>query len=170
MKILKNKGLIFFGITAIALAVTLFSCSFPQLPPGSNPTVEVWLTLADGSKKLAHEADLTFAAGPGTGTVLNVNPSILYQRLEGVGAAMTDSSAWLIHTKLTEDQRKTLMANLFTRTDDGIGLSYLRLPLGASDFALNSYTYDDLPQGQTDPTLAHFSISHDTAYIIPVLQ
>jgi glucosylceramidase len=170
MKLLTNKKLIGFGIIAIALAMTLFSCSLPQSPPGSNVSVEVWLTLADGSKKLSHEADLAFTAGPGTGTVLNVNPNILYQRLEGVGAAMTDSSAWLIHTKLTEDQRKTLMEKLFTRIGDGIGLSYLRLPMGASDFALNSYTYDDMPTGQTDPTLANFSISHDTAYIIPTLK
>src|SRR5262245_57490402 len=102
MKILTNKRLISFGVTAIALAVILFGCSLPQASPGSNASVEVWLTLADGSKKLSHEADLAFTAGPGTGTVINVNPNTLYQRLEGVGAAMTDSSAWLIHTKLTE--------------------------------------------------------------------
>lgn len=171
MKFLTTKRPLGLGtITAITLAATLVSCSLPQTPPGSNASVEVWLTLADGSKKLAQEAKLAFTDGPGTGTVVNVNPNILYQRLEGVGAAMTDSSAWLIHTKLTPDQRDALMKNLFTRTGDGIGLNYLRLPMGASDFALNSYTYDDLPKGQTDPTLANFSISHDTAYIIPVLQ
>jgi len=171
MKFLTTKGLIGLGIiAAVALAVILFSFTLRTTPRASNECVEVWLTLADGSKKLAPEADLDFTAGPGTGTVVNVNPNTLYQRLEGVGGAMTDSSAWLINTKLTPVQRKALMDNLFTRTGGGIGLSYLRLPMGASDFALKSYTYDDLPTGQTDPTLANFSISHDTAYILPVLQ
>src|SRR5437773_2799400 len=115
MKLLTNRKLIGLGIIiVIALAMTLFSCSLSQTPPGSNANVEVWLTLADGSKKLAQEANLTFAAGPGAGTVVNVNPNLLYQRLEGVGAAMTDSSAWLIHTKLTTAQREALLNNLFT--------------------------------------------------------
>jgi glucosylceramidase len=27
-----------------------------------------------------------------------------------------------------------------------------------------------MPSGQTDPGLTHFSVAHDTAYIIPVLR
>ena len=46
---------------------------------------------------------------------------------------------------------------------NGIGLGFLRNPMGASDLARNSYTYDDMPAGQTDPTLAHFTIAHDLA-------
>ena len=44
--------------------------------------------------------------------------------------------------------------------------------MGASDFTRNGtpYTYDDLPPGQTDPNLAHFSIAHDEAYILPALR
>ena len=44
--------------------------------------------------------------------------------------------------------------------------------MGASDFSATGvpYTYDDLPAGQTDPTLAGFSIAHDLAYVIPALQ
>jgi glucosylceramidase len=42
--------------------------------------------------------------------------------------------------------------------------------MGASDFALSDYTYDDVPAGQTDVDLARFSIEHDRAYILPVLK
>src|SRR5688572_21555675 len=168
MKLLTNQGWVGRGVIAMVILAVILSNFTPRTAAiASNESVEVWLTLEDGSKKLVQEADLEFTAGPGTGTVLNVDPGTMYQRFEGAGAAMTDSSAWLIDTKLSTSQRDALMNNLFTRTDDGIGLSYLRLPLGASDFALNSYTYDDMPAGQTDPTLANFSISHDTAYIIP---
>lgn len=157
-------------IAVIILAVTLLNLIPRTSAVAANENVQVWLTLADGSKKLVQESDLNFTAGSGSGTVITVNPSTLYQKFEGAGAAMTDSSAWLIANKLSAPQRTALMNNLFTRSGDGVGISYLRVPMGASDFALNSYTYDDMPTGQTDPTLANFSTSHDDAYIIPSLQ
>ena len=62
------------------------------------------------------------------------------------------------------------MNNLFDPSS-GIGLSLLRTPMGATDFnASGNYSYDDMPAGQTDPTLAGFSIEHDEAYIIPALK
>jgi glucosylceramidase len=53
----------------------------------------------------------------------------------------------------------------------GLGLSYLRQPMGASDFVAGPhYTYDDVPAGQTDFALRHFSIAHDRAEILPLLR
>ena len=59
--------------------------------------------------------------------------------------------------------------DLFTRNGGGIGLSFMRIPMGASDIALSVYSFDDMPVGQTDPTLANFSIAHDQAYILPLI-
>ncbi len=133
--------------------------------------IEVWLTLGDKSKLLSDEPGLTFTPGtPASGHTIRVDPGVLYQQFEGAGAAMTDSSAWLIMNKLRGPARRELLQNLFTRHGSGIGLSYLRVPMGASDFALQDYTYDDLPAGQTDPALEHFSIEHDKAYILPALK
>jgi glucosylceramidase len=87
----------------------------------------------------------------------------------GFGASLTDSSAWLIYNKMSSSQRNQLMTNLFD-LNNGIGLDFLRQPIGGSDLALNEYTYDDVPSGQSDPNLNNFSISHDTAYIVPLLQ
>ena len=62
------------------------------------------------------------------------------------------------------------MQQLFSPTA-GIGLSFLRPPMGATDFAVNgNYSYNDVPAGQTDPQLVQFSIGHDTPYIIPLLR
>ncbi len=62
------------------------------------------------------------------------------------------------------------MKHLFDLTN-GIGISFVRIPMGASDLSVNGpYSYDDLPPGKTDPTLSKFSINHDTAYIIPILK
>jgi glucosylceramidase len=53
----------------------------------------------------------------------------------------------------------------------GIGVSALRQPIGSSDFTDEPhYTYDDMPAGQTDFALAHFSIAHDRAQILPLLR
>jgi glucosylceramidase len=90
--------------------------------------------------------------------------------MDGFGASLTDSAAWLVSNKLTAAQQTALWQSLFSPTA-GIGISFLRQPMGASDFsASGNYSYDDLPAGQTDTNLANFSIAHDTRYIIPLLQ
>jgi len=53
---------------------------------------------------------------------------------------------------------------------NGIGLGFLRNPMGASDLARGNYTYDDMPSGQTDASLAHFTISHDLADVVPLTK
>jgi glucosylceramidase len=88
----------------------------------------------------------------------------------GFGAALTDSSAWLMQNRMNATQRGALLDELFS-SSGGIGINYLRLPMGASDFTASGfYTYNDLPAGQTDLTQSQFSVAHDEAYIIPLLQ
>src|SRR5439155_1557386 len=52
----------------------------------------------------------------------------------------------------------------------GLGLSFTRLTIGASDFSLHQYSYDDMPAGQTDSSLAHFSNDSNQAYVLPTVQ
>ena len=82
---------------------------------------------------------------------------------------MSDAAAYLIQTKLNATQREALLQDLFGR-DPGIGLSFVRIPMGASDFSRAHYSYDDRPAGETDSTLAHFSIDVDRAEKIPALK
>lgn len=100
---------------------------------------------------------------------ITVNGAKKYQTIDGFGASLTDSSAWLLYTKLTPAQRNETMHQLFD-PKSGIGLNFIRQPMGASDLALNDYSYDDMPAGQSDPDLKHFSIDHDNAYILPSLR
>jgi len=60
------------------------------------------------------------------------------------------------------------MNDLFTRTGNGIGLGFMRTPMGASDIARTQYSYDD-NGGLADPTLANFSVAHDTTDVIPII-
>src|SRR5260221_1112903 len=136
----------------------------------AGPTVQVWLTTSDGSNRLTPQANLTFGSNTGNSWTMTVNESQELQQMDGFGAAITDSSAWLIYNKMSTSQRNALMQQLFD-PNQGIGISFVRIPMGASDFSVNGpYSYDDLPAGQTDPNLNNFSISHDLAYIIPILQ
>lgn len=92
-----------------------------------------------------------------------------FQEMDGFGASFTDSSAYLIHQILSEEQREKLMIRLF-HPQDGIGLSVIRNPMGASDYARTVYSYNDLPEGETDPDLVRFSIAHDEEDVIPLTR
>ncbi|MEK3759342.1 glycoside hydrolase family 30 beta sandwich domain-containing protein [Paenibacillus sp. FSL P4-0338] len=107
-------------------------------------------------------------AGRVTVTV-DIDASKTYQEMDGFGASFTDSSAYLIHQVLDAGQRTEVMQKLFD-PQEGIGLSFLRNPMGASDYARTVYSYNDLPEGGSDPELARFSIAHDEADIIPLVQ
>ena len=138
------------------------------------PTVQVWLTTTDGTNHLTRQSDIQFGSSSGSASTINVDDTQQLQQMDGFGAAVTDSSAWLIYNHMSASQRTALMTNLFgidPSNPTSIGLSFVRIPMGASDFSVTgAYSYDDLPAGQTDPTLAKFSIAHDTSYILPVLQ
>lgn len=136
--------------------------------PVFGQTVHVSQTNPDQSALLSPETPLTFVPGTGSALNINVDDTVRYQTLDGVGASFTDSAAYLMWEKLTPAQRSAVMQDLFGV--NGIHLSFLRQPMGATDLALSNYTYDDVAPGETDPTLAQFSIAHDQAYILPTIK
>ena len=135
--------------------------------------VHAWLTTGDRAKLLARETDLNFVpdSAPGSRRVptIDVDATTTYQQMVGFGAAMTDASAYLIMHRMPARHRDALMLDLFGR-DSGIGLSFIRVPMGASDFSLRHYSYDDMPKSESDSALIHFSIDDDRAEKIPLLQ
>jgi glucosylceramidase len=118
---------------------------------------------------LEEKTPIHFASERAPELTIQVDDQISYQPIEGFGASLTDSSAWLLKTYLTDDQRKEALRKLFDPTV-GIGLNLLRQPMGASDFALDDYSYDDMPFGSSDPDLQNFSIQKDQRYVIPILR
>jgi glucosylceramidase len=142
------------------------------------PPVQVVQTDAGLSQEMAPQPQIPFSAPPPPGMpVLDVNDQVRYQRFAGIGAAMTDSSAWLIYNKMSSSQRAALMQDLFGQTGTGlpappIHLNFLRVGVAATGAmtVTPAYSYDDMPAGQTDPNLTNFSVSHDLPYIIPTLQ
>jgi glucosylceramidase len=147
--------------------------SDPGGGPGPVPTgdpVEVYVTTPSASRLLGQDTDVRFRDGQASGvTVLAVDTATQYQEMVGFGASLTDASTWLIQTKLAPAARQSLIQELFGR-NPGLGFSFTRLDMGASDFSRSHYSYDDVPAGETDPTLARFSIDADRAETIPVVK
>jgi glucosylceramidase len=152
-------------ICLVLAAVVALACATPAFADGSG--VRAWLTTGDRTSLLAEQPPGALGApDPGAPTIA-VDPGRSYQRIEGLRASITDSSAHLI---ARSPDRDAIMRSLFDPRD-GLGLSYLRQPMGASDFVAGPhYTYDDVPAGQTDFRLKDFSIAHDRDEILPLLR
>jgi glucosylceramidase len=169
-------------LTRLFLAGALATAGLTGLSAGSaqaaGEPVNIWLTTTSDAKGqvvtrgLQQQTPVNFASGNGgTGTNITVDENTKYQEFSGGGASFTDSAAWLMNSSglLSQATRDATMKKLFSPTD-GIGLSFTRNPMGSSDLARNSYTYDDVPAGQTDPNLAKFTIAHDQADVLPLTK
>ncbi|MEU1210633.1 glycoside hydrolase family 30 beta sandwich domain-containing protein [Nocardia sp. NPDC005825] len=134
--------------------------------------VAVYLTTTDLRTTLQRQPDLEFTTGSiPNGERVVVNPAMTGQVLTaGFGVAMTESSAYLLSDHLPKAQREDVIRKLFSPTE-GIGLSFLRLPIGASDYVVGELgTPDDQPPGGADPSLRDFSIDRDMKYVIPAAR
>ena len=158
---LKPNGIRLFAALLLA-GLTLHAAAAPA-------PVKAWITTGDQSKLLARGPDAAFGAAQPAGVVIDVDPATRYQEMAGFGAAITDASALLIQKRLDPAQRAALMQELFGR-NPGIGLSFTRLTIGASDFSPEHYSFDDMPPGRTDPTLQHFSIEPNRAAVLPTVK
>jgi len=148
---------------AFATALTTGCAAVPQ--PGS-PIAQMWLTTADQAQKLSPQADRQ-SDGPATGDeAVAIDTSKRFQKMHGFGAAITDASAELL-SGLPEAKRKAVMEELFGRGPSGIGLSFTRLTVGASDFSSEHYSYDDSPGNAPDPELKHFTVDYARKYVLP---
>ncbi|TGX54051.1 glycosyl hydrolase [Sphingomonas gei] len=154
---------------ALLLALAITACAPIGRPSATPGAVEVWLTTPDKAALLAQQVSLPFEIGAPPPDAIAVDPAQRYQRMVGFGASITDASAWLIQKRMNAAQRKALLAELFGPAP-GLNFSFTRLTVGASDFSRSHYSYDDVPKGQTDPGLAHFSIAAASVDVLPTAK
>ncbi|MFI1522292.1 discoidin domain-containing protein [Kitasatospora cineracea] len=155
--------------TAAALALGLTGAA-PASPHRPAAAVEVWVTTPDGAELLHQRPSVAFRPGASARTTITVDPTRTFQRMDGFGASITDSSAAVL-SGLPPADRDAALRRLFDPAQ-GIGISMVRQPIGSSDFtaAAAHYTYDDVPAGQSDFALSRFSIAHDEQQILPLLR
>ncbi|MFK8160821.1 MAG: glycoside hydrolase family 30 beta sandwich domain-containing protein [Lewinella sp.] len=178
---LKNTSKALFLLTLIAFL--LFGCGdddilVPTIPMDDDDpmpmeeegTVEVWITNSEASVLLSKSANLlAFEADLTDGIPVDIDTSTVLQTMDGFGAALTGSSAFVLNEHLSATNREALLRELFT-PEDGIGISFMRVTVGASDFSTSDYTYNDRPGGGTDPDQSEFDLGRDLDHLVPVLQ
>jgi glucosylceramidase len=144
----------------------------PKVVPTAHPimpTVNVWLSTEDRRLRLAPQPDMEMSAGDSVPADVVIDIHQKYQSMVGFGAALTDSSAWLLQNKLNGVQRSALLLEMFGPPPN-LNLNMMRLTIGASDFSLQQYTLDDLPFGQVDPPLQHFNVVANLRDVIPTVR
>jgi glucosylceramidase len=143
----------------------------PPPPPPATPTsfVDYWLTKGDQSVLLQKQTKLGFGKISNSFSYIDVDSMQTYQAMDGFGFTLTGGSAYLIN-QLPATQRTALLRELFTTDANAIDVSYLRISIGASDLDATVFSYDDVPTGQTDINLDHFTLDPDKANLIPVLK
>jgi glucosylceramidase len=143
-----------------------------MMPMGARAQkdVSVWVTNPDKSAVLQLQTPATeWSNAAAAGQVIDVDAKKTYQTMDGFGFALTGGSAQLIE-HMDPAKRAALLKELFTTDGDHIGVSYLRLTIGASDMNDHVFSYDDLAKGETDVQMAKFSLEPDKTDVIPVMK
>ena len=132
-----------------------------------SQVVTPWLTMGDKSKLLQQQSNLSFALNSSSGgNTVTINPATVYQTMDGFGFCMTEGSAEVI-TSLAEAQQSALLTELFDK-NSGLGISMLRISIGASDLSSSNYSYNET---SGDTNMANFCLAGpDLTYLIPILK
>ena len=132
--------------------------------------VSLWLTNPDQSALFDLQTDsVVYPSTSEDLATIAIDGSETFQSMDGFGYTLTGGSALHIN-KMDDAPRKTLLKELFATDGKCIGVSYLRISIGASDLDPYPFSYDDLPEGQTDLAMEKFSLDPDRTNLIPVLK
>jgi glucosylceramidase len=137
---------------------------------GENEDIAVWVTTPDRKLLFQNVQGLSFQDETTQVSTIEVDTTRQFQTIDGFGYSLTGGSAQLINQKLNTSQQDKLLKELFLADSSRIGISYLRISIGASDLDEHVFSYDDLPDGQTDPELKNFTLNEDKENLIPVLK
>jgi len=158
-------------ISALISAFCLFqySCKDTNVKPDTDPQsvdtsgdVRVWQTSGNEVQLLSQLSSIRFSRDIGDFTIV-LDTTVTFQYIDGFGAALTGSSAFLIN-QMNTTAREALLTDLFDPAK-GIGLNYLRISIGSSDFSIGTYSYCDTPD------INSFDIpQQDKTDLLPVLK
>lgn len=150
---LKSTALLFSGVVLLPLS----SC---KSVANTDKKVQIWMTKGDESVKLQQQNALAFVNTSNNFQNIEIDDTQKFQYIDGFGYTLTGGSVEVIN-RLLPSKRKALLNELFGNDKNSISISYLRLSIGASDLDGEVFSYDDLPEGQTDPSLSKFSLARD---------
>ena len=85
--------------------------------------------------------------------------------LIGFGACFNELG-WAAISQLSDKDKEIIFDELF-KPEAGANFNFNRLPLGANDFSLDYYSFDETPN---DFELKDFSLSHDDSTLVPFIK
>ncbi len=137
---------------------------------GDQRVIQFWLTApSEGIHFQKQTIDYQFGSVASAAKVIAVEEGEKFQNMDGFGNCLTDGSALLL-ARMSQPARAALLKELFAWDEGNIGISYLRISLGASDLSEKCYSYNDLPAGDSDFELKKFSLDPNRKELIPVLK
>ncbi|KAJ7871665.1 glucan endo-1,6-beta-glucosidase [Mycena olivaceomarginata] len=144
-------------------------------PVASQQIWDIWQTTWDRQKlftSLAPSTSINFGArGSAASADIVVTETTAFQTINGFGGSLTDSSALTLNNLKTKNSANywSVLGHLFSVADgaDAAGLSYLRVPIGASDFSAKVYSLDD---SSGDTSFSKFNINNSPAYLFSVIK
>ncbi|AZA89127.1 Glucuronoxylanase xynC precursor [Chryseobacterium nakagawai] len=154
----------FFKGTALLCGVVLFPLSCTSVTQNKGNEVNYWLTKGDESVRLQFQTPIRFVNTSNSLQNIEIDDTQKFQYVDGFGYTLTGGSVEVIN-RLSPAKRKDLLNELFGNDKNSISISYLRVSIGASDLDGEVFSYDDLPEGQTDVSLSKFSLVKDKALI-----
>ncbi len=173
MKPLQNYIMLLFCFILLNCAKPSSNSPTPIVPlvvTVAKSDIELWLTKGDQSALLQKQSnELVFGTTTNTYTNIDIDSTKQFQSIDGFGFTLTGGSATLINL-MNPTAKANLLQELFGTANNAIAVNYLRISIGASDLSATTYTYNDVPAGQTDMTLANFSLNPDKSDLIPLLK
>jgi glucosylceramidase len=131
----------------------------------ADPSGEIEVHVTGGELRYDQAPTITWRAErPTDENIIDINPAKRFQEILGFGAAFTDASCYMFN-QLPSPAREQLFHELFHPTQ--MGLNVCRTCIGSSDYSTEVFSYDE---GDPDPEMKRFSIAHDEAYVLPMLQ
>lgn len=130
----------------------------------------IWLTTTDKTSLFRQQKEgLRFQKAESLPLNILIDSKQTFQAMDGFGFTLTGGSAQHL-LGMSQEKRTQLLKELFSLKGNGIGMDYLRISIGASDLNQTVFSYDDLPDGQTDSELKKFDLGADRKDVIPILK
>jgi len=137
----------------LSCLVTATSCNRDSYIPSQGDEIkksgDVTIYTTTGSRSLDFgkrfvDFSSKFNMSPNT---ITLDPAKKFQTMDGFGAAVTGSTCYNLMKMSKEDRTKFLTETFSDK--DGMGMNYIRIAIGCSDFSLSEYTYHSSAERNT---------------------
>ena len=139
--------------SALLATLLLVSCA-PEITQVSSTNDQKWVSNMPITGEVAPEAKS-----------LTIDLTQTRQTVTGFGACFNELG-WQSLSRLTDAERQTIMKELFA-PNTGANFNICRMPLGANDFSLDWYSYNET---EGDFEMKNFSIDNDRKTLIPFIK